>query len=464
MKVALIGDVHANLPALEAVLAHAHGSENEQSVEAIWNVGDFVGYGAFPNEVIQRLRDEDALSIIGNYDQKVLQFKKEKKKWRKKKQPAKYLAFEWAYENLSKKNRRYLRFLSQEIRMKIKGKRILLTHGSPASEKEPLTPETPEQRLRELAQMAHADVIVCGHSHQPFAREVDGVWFINTGSVGRPDDGDPRACYAILQIEAEQIQVHHHRVEYDVERAVAAIRKHDLPEAFAQMTLQGRNLDTVLQMAEEQVPAPAPADDSPPPSRAEVEANHLQAVLQLAQHCDYDKEHTHQVTRLALKLFDELESLHHLGTEERFWLRCGALLHDIGWVEGQRKHHLAALRIILNTPLLTFNTQERLIIGSIARYHRKARPKKKHDHFSALKSDQQSIVRTLAAILRVADGLDRTHRSLVDDLACEITAEQIIVRCIVRGPAEAERQAALKKGQVLERVFRKELVIECRLI
>ena len=82
MKVALIGDVHANLPALEAVLAHAHGSENEQSVEAIWNVGDFVGYGAFPNEVIQRLRDEDALSIIGNYDQKVLQFKKEKKKWR----------------------------------------------------------------------------------------------------------------------------------------------------------------------------------------------------------------------------------------------------------------------------------------------------------------------------------------------------------------------------------------------
>ena len=242
MKVALIGDVHANLPALEAVLTHAH----EQNVEAIWHVGDFVGYGAFPDEVVQRLRKEDVLSIVGNYDLKVLQFKQKRKKWRKKKQPQKYFAFKWAYENLSKKSRKYLRFLSQEIRMKVKGKRILLTHGSPASNEEPLTPDTPEKRLRELAQMAGADVIICGHSHRPFAREVDGVWFINTGSVGRPDDGDPRACYAILRIESQDVQVRHYRVEYDVERAVAAIRERKLPEVFVQMTLQGRSLDAVL--------------------------------------------------------------------------------------------------------------------------------------------------------------------------------------------------------------------------
>lgn len=247
MRVALIGDVHANLPALEAVLAHAHG----QGVEAIWNVGDFVGYGAFPDEVVQRLRKEDALSIVGNYDLKVLQFKQKKKKWRKKKQPDKYLAFEWAYENLSKKSRKYLRFLSQEIRMKVKGKRILLTHGSPASDEEPLTPDTPEERLRELAHAAKADVIICGHSHQPFVRELDGVWFINTGSVGRPDDGDPRACYAILRIDSENIEVRHYRVEYDVEAAIAAIREHKLPEAFAQMTLEGRSLDAVLLQAAE---------------------------------------------------------------------------------------------------------------------------------------------------------------------------------------------------------------------
>lgn len=246
MKVALIGDVHANLPALEAVLAHAHS----RRVEAIWNVGDSVGYGAFPDEVVRLLRKEDVLSIAGNYDLKVLQFKQKKEKWRKKKHPAKYLAFKWAYENLSKKSRKYLRFLSQEIRMKIKGRRILLTHGSPTSNEEPLTPDTPEKRLHKLAQTAKADVIICGHSHQPFAREVDGVWFINTGSVGRPDDGDPRACYAILQIEAKQVQVSHYRVEYDVEKAAAAIRERGLPDDFAQMTLQGRSLDDVLQAAE----------------------------------------------------------------------------------------------------------------------------------------------------------------------------------------------------------------------
>jgi len=242
VKVALIGDVHANLPALEAVLAHAR----QHDVEAIWNVGDFVGYGAFPDEVVERLRQENALSIVGNYDLKALKFKKKKKKWRKSKQPEKFLAFQWAHDNLSEKSRKYLRSLPQEIRLQAEGRRILLTHGSPTSNEEHLTPSTPEERLRELAHKANVDVIICGHSHQPFARKVDGVWFINTGSVGRPDDGDPRACYAILQIKPQCFQVCHYRVAYDVERAVAAIRARKLPEAFAQMALQGHGLDVVL--------------------------------------------------------------------------------------------------------------------------------------------------------------------------------------------------------------------------
>ena len=144
MKVALIGDIHANLPALEAVLAHAQ----EQEAKAVWHVGDFVGYGPFPNEVVQLLRKrEDVLSILGNYDRKMLQFKQKQDKWRKSKSPEKYLAFKWAYQNLSKKNRKYLRFLSQELRLKVKGHRILLTHGSPESDSELLTPDTSDNRL-----------------------------------------------------------------------------------------------------------------------------------------------------------------------------------------------------------------------------------------------------------------------------------------------------------------------------
>ena len=242
MKVALIGDVHANLPALETVLAHARG----QRVEATWNVGDFVGYGAFPEEVVQRLRREGALSILGNYDLKVLKFARKKRKWRRSKHPDKFLAFQWAYEHLSKKSLKYLRGLPEEIRLEIAGRQILLTHGSPASNEEHLTPTTPESRLQELAGMARADLLICGHSHQPFVRQVDGVWFINTGSVGRPDDGDPRACYAVLELAREGVQVRHYRLAYDVARAVAAIRAHGLPEAFAQMMLSGRPLDAVL--------------------------------------------------------------------------------------------------------------------------------------------------------------------------------------------------------------------------
>jgi putative phosphoesterase len=248
MKVALIGDIHANLPALEAVLAHAHS----QGTETIWNVGDFVGYGPFPDEVIRRLRRESGLNIVGNYDLKVLKFKKKGDKWRSSKQPEKYLAFKWAHDHLSKKSRKYLRSLPREIRLEVAGKRVLLTHGSPASNEEPLTPDTPIERLHELARLADADLVIFGHSHQPFVRQVNSVWFINTGSVGRPDDGDPRAAYAILHIEPEHLEVFQYRVEYDVDKAVAAVRERGLPESFAQMLLQGRSLDLVLQTTEVQ--------------------------------------------------------------------------------------------------------------------------------------------------------------------------------------------------------------------
>lgn len=246
-RIALIGDVHANLPALEAVLVHAHW----HGAQAIWNMGDFVGYGAYPDEVVQRLRQEQALSILGNYDIKVLKFPKRAEKWRNSKHPQKWLAFQWAYEHLSPRSRKYLRSLPEEIWTEQHGKRFLLTHGSPASNEEPLTPDTPDTRLEELTRLAAEkygappDAILCGHSHQAFARQVAGTWFINTGSVGRPHDGDPRTGYAILDLGPDRLAVEHYRLEYDVEKAVAAIRANSLPEAFAQMLLRGMDLGTV---------------------------------------------------------------------------------------------------------------------------------------------------------------------------------------------------------------------------
>jgi len=241
MRIALIGDVHANLHALEAVLLHA----SDHGVKNIWNIGDFVGYGAFPDEVVRLLRQVKATSIIGNYDQKALKVRKKQAKWSETKVPEKWLAFQWAYEHLSASSRKYLKKLPEQRRLNTKGWKILLTHGSPASPDEHLGPDTPEDRLRELAEMENADLIICGHSHQPFARWVGNVLFINTGSVGRPDDGDPRATYAILKIKRKLVEVIHYRVEYDVDRAAAAIRANHLPEQFAQMLLQGRSLDRI---------------------------------------------------------------------------------------------------------------------------------------------------------------------------------------------------------------------------
>ena len=158
----------------------------------------------------------------------------------------------------------------------------------------------------------------------------------------------------------------------------------------------------------------------------------LPAVIHLAETCNYEVEHTHQVTRLALRLYDELSTLHQLGNRERFWLQCAALLHDIGWIEGRKGHHKAALRIILTTPMLPFDSKERLIIGSIARYHRRALPDLSHDHFESLSPEEQQIVRILAAILRMADGLDCIHQNRVRDVTCKVTKQRVNVTCTVQ--------------------------------
>jgi putative phosphoesterase len=241
MRVALIGDIHANLPALEAVLEHSA----KNNADTIWNIGDFVGYGPFPEDTVKLVRSLDTQSILGNYDRKVLQVPAKMTRWQGKKHPQKIFAFQWAYEQLSIESRAYLSSLPEKLNLSTAGYRILLTHASPAARDEPLSPSTPESRFVTLAAMAQADIIVCGHSHQPFIHKTGNTWFINTGSVGRPDDGDPRACYALLDLENDQIKVSHFRLTYDLEKTITAIHKHNLPEEFAQMLIQGRNLDMV---------------------------------------------------------------------------------------------------------------------------------------------------------------------------------------------------------------------------
>ena len=434
--------MHANLPALEAVLNDA----GRHNYHEIWNVGDFVGYYPFPNEVIDLLRNRKAISIAGNYDLKVLAFEKNKEKWKNKKAPEKYLAFEWTYETLTKQNRKYLASLPEEIRLEVNGLRVLLTHGSPASNEEYICAETTQQRLEELAAMAKADIVLSGHSHLVFSKQVGKTLFINPGSVGRPEGTEGRATYAILKFGDKSVDVENYEVEYDIEKTIRAIRKAKLPEDFIKMLRQGKNLTQLKK------------GSSSPSQKQQNEQ--LDSVIEFAESCNYEEKHTKQVTKLALRLFDELKELHKMSEQEKFYLHCGGLLHDIGWIKGQKAHHKTALNMIIQATDLPFDLRQRAIIGLIARYHRKALPKPSHKHFCNLTPQDQHMVSVLAGILRVADGFDISHRNLVKDVKCKVTADKIFIRLDTSGPVISEIYSAEKKADLMRRVFDKEIIIE----
>jgi len=185
----------------------------------------------------------------------------------------------------------------------------------------------------------------------------------------------------------------------------------------------------------------------------------MAAVRQLAESYLGDLAHTHQVTYLSLRLFDELQSLHGFSETEKYLLECGALMHDIGWVQGWKGHHKSSLQMILDNQKLPFDGKEKLIIGSIARYHRKALPSLSHDHFAALEPGERKMVSKLAAILRIADGLDRTHTNAVSDLRCIVTKREVIIKCTVSHPAPEEEKNAYIKADLFEKVYKRKIKI-----
>ncbi len=225
MRILIIADVHANLPALDAVLAR-------ERADHILFAGDAVGYGPHPNEVVEVLRSLKAVSVMGNHDYAVLTGRTE---WFN---PLAAWAIEWTQRTLKKENREWLAGLRTTERIVAEGKILQIVHGSP---RDPLFeyvfPDTDPRTLRSFLKQTGADILVLGHTHVPFIFEWRGRYVVNPGSVGQPRDGDPRASYVVIDTETWRIRLR--RVKYDVERTVKDMQREGFPEPLWRRLYEG---------------------------------------------------------------------------------------------------------------------------------------------------------------------------------------------------------------------------------
>lgn len=183
-------------------------------------------------------------------------------------------------------------------------------------------------------------------------------------------------------------------------------------------------------------------------------------ILDLARRAPSMLPHAEQVARLALRLFDLTAPVHSLGSRERSWLEAAALVHDVGYSIHFRRHHKHAQYLISTADLDAFDRREIEVIAQVARYHRGARPKPRHPDFAALRPWQRDAVRRLAALLRVANALDRTHAARVLELHVSLVKRRkVVVEVLSPWDVELELSAARHRSDLFEEVFGRRLVV-----
>lgn len=237
MNLAIFGDIHGNLEALRAAFRAVEGR-----VDKIFHLGDLGGYAPFVNEVAAFMTAHGISGVQGNYDEAVAN-DREHCGCRfedpvQEKMTA--LSFEWTKKKTTPETREYLRGLPASLELSTAGRKLLLFHAAPHKNNIYWYEDRPERFFQEMGAKTDADILVYGHTHKPYRKDFGGKVFVNAGSVGKPKDGDPRACVALLEVDPASVKVEFLRVEYDVEKTVAAILEHGLPEYFADRLRQAR--------------------------------------------------------------------------------------------------------------------------------------------------------------------------------------------------------------------------------
>lgn len=249
MRYALISDIHANLLALTAVLRNISG---QSDVAATYHLGDLVGYGPSPNETVELLRSRRIPGIAGNYDSTVASgYKHCGCKYEDRRQEdLSHLSYEWTLRHTNDEVKRFLGGLPFRIDIRplgghCAGPTVTLLHGNHVLNTVYVHADRSDEFLEKVARAMSAragDVVCFGHTHVPWHRTVAGVHYVNTGSVGRPKDGDWRAGYALIDFTDALTAVDFVRVEYDIERTVDAINRSELPNELADYLKTGGRL------------------------------------------------------------------------------------------------------------------------------------------------------------------------------------------------------------------------------
>jgi putative phosphoesterase len=233
-RVAIITDIHGNLPALEASLQAIESI----GVERIYCGGDLVGYGPHPNEVCRLVEERGFPTIYGNYDYAIAReledcgcayvTEHERELGRQ--------SVAWTLAHTDQRSKEFMRGLPFDLQFELGAQQVRLVHGSPRKVNEYLFEDKPARLYERLAGLAGCDVLVFGHTHKPWIHSYGRVLFVNCGSVGKPKDGDPRAAFAILELgEGDRVRASIERVPYDAGAVAREVVAAGLPDEYAHM-------------------------------------------------------------------------------------------------------------------------------------------------------------------------------------------------------------------------------------